>query len=160
MRRARVRADASADFHSLRCARRPRLISSHFHENSPCKQAAAFPSSAPAANGVLAQLVERLNGIQEVRGSNPLGSTILSTMFYAYILQSTVNPSQLYRGHTSDLKQRLADHNDGRCPHTAKYLPWKVKFYAPFETLELAQTFERYLKNGSGHSFARRHFGI
>src|SRR5262245_49323225 len=28
-----------------------------------------------AKNGVLAQLVERLNGIEEVRGSNPLGST-------------------------------------------------------------------------------------
>ena len=26
-------------------------------------------------SGVVAQLVERLNGIQEVRGSNPLGST-------------------------------------------------------------------------------------
>ena len=30
-----------------------------------------------APDGVVAQLVERLNGIQEVRGSNPLGSTIL-----------------------------------------------------------------------------------
>ncbi len=30
-------------------------------------------SAAPV--GVVAQLVERLNGIQEVRGSNPLGST-------------------------------------------------------------------------------------
>ena len=29
-----------------------------------------------APDGVVAQLVERLNGIQEVRGSNPLGSTI------------------------------------------------------------------------------------
>ena len=29
------------------------------------------------SDGVVAQLVERLNGIQEVRGSNPLGSTIL-----------------------------------------------------------------------------------
>jgi hypothetical protein len=28
--------------------------------------------------GVLAQLVERLNGIEEVRGSNPLGSTPLA----------------------------------------------------------------------------------
>ena len=27
-------------------------------------------------NGLLAQLVERLNGIEEVSGSNPLGSTI------------------------------------------------------------------------------------
>ena len=30
----------------------------------------------PTPVGVVAQLVERLNGIQEVRGSNPLGSTI------------------------------------------------------------------------------------
>src|SRR5215470_17134674 len=29
----------------------------------------------PTLDGVVAQLVERLNGIQEVRGSNPLGST-------------------------------------------------------------------------------------
>jgi hypothetical protein len=28
--------------------------------------------------GVLAQLVERLNGIEEVRGSNPLGSILLN----------------------------------------------------------------------------------
>ncbi len=81
-------------------------------------------------------------------------------MFYAYILQSTSETSQLYRGHTTDLKQRLHDHNNGRCPHTAKHLPWRVKFYAAFETLELAQAFERYLKSGSGHSFAKRHFGI
>jgi hypothetical protein len=30
------------------------------------------------SGGVLAQLVERLNGIEEVRGSNPLGSSLLS----------------------------------------------------------------------------------
>jgi hypothetical protein len=36
-------------------------------------QGLTFPSPV----GVVAQLVERLNGIQEVRGSNPLGSTIL-----------------------------------------------------------------------------------
>jgi predicted GIY-YIG superfamily endonuclease len=81
-------------------------------------------------------------------------------MFYSYILQSTLNPSQFYRGHTTDLKQRMADHNGGRCSHTAKYLPWKVKFYAAFETIELARAFEQYLKSGSGHAFAKRHLGI
>jgi hypothetical protein len=30
-----------------------------------------------SVNGVLAQLVERLNGIEEVRGSSPLGSMFL-----------------------------------------------------------------------------------
>ena len=33
-------------------------------------------STKPIWNGAIAQLVERLNGIQEVRGSTPLGSTI------------------------------------------------------------------------------------
>ena len=32
---------------------------------------------SPDRTGVVAQLVERLNGIQKVRGSTPLGSTIL-----------------------------------------------------------------------------------
>jgi predicted GIY-YIG superfamily endonuclease len=78
-------------------------------------------------------------------------------MFYAYILQSVQHPGQLYRGHSSDLKQRLADHNAGHCLHTAKFAPWKLKFYAAFETLYQAQQFEAYLKSGSGHQFARRH---
>src|ERR1041384_6925081 len=77
-------------------------------------------------------------------------------MFYAYILQSVSSQDQLYRGHSSDLKQRLADHNSGHCPHTAKFIPWKVMFYAAFETLDKAQHFERYLKSGSGHVFAQR----
>ena len=81
-------------------------------------------------------------------------------VFYAYILESCSAPGEFYRGHTSDLKQRLADHNAGRCPHTSKIGPWKIKFYAAFETLDLAQRFEYYLKSGSGHSFAKRHFNL
>gem|GEM_PF-2701228 len=38
-----------------------------------------WESLTPAWKGVLAQLVERLNGIEEVRGSNPLGSTFQSS---------------------------------------------------------------------------------
>jgi predicted GIY-YIG superfamily endonuclease len=60
-------------------------------------------------------------------------------MFYAYILQSVSRPEQVYRGHTTDLKQRLSEHNAGKCSHTAKFIPWKLRFYAAFETLELAQ---------------------
>ena len=81
-------------------------------------------------------------------------------MFYAYVLQSVTNPAQLYRGHTSDLKQRLSEHNAGKCPHTSKHIPWKVKFYAAFETVDLAQRFEKYLKSGSGHAFAKHHLGL
>jgi len=79
-------------------------------------------------------------------------------MFYTYILHSINHPDRLYRGHSTDLKQRLLDHNAGHCPHTAKFAPWKLKFYAAFETLEQAQQFERYLKSGSGRAFAKKHF--
>ncbi len=78
-------------------------------------------------------------------------------MYYAYILQSINHPDQVYRGPSSDLKQRMADHNAGRCPHTSKFAPWKIRFYAAFDTLEQARSFERYLKTGSGHAFANRH---
>lgn len=79
-------------------------------------------------------------------------------MYYAYILESTVKPGTLYRGQTEDLKSRLADHNAGRCKTTSTLRPWRIRFYAAFETLQLAQDFERYLKSGSGHAFAKRRF--
>jgi putative endonuclease len=81
-------------------------------------------------------------------------------MFYAYILQSISHPAELYRGHSIDLKQRLADHNVGKCLHTSMYAPWRIKFYAAFETLDLAQHFEQYQKSSSGHAFSKRHFGL
>ena len=81
-------------------------------------------------------------------------------MFYTYIIESSCDLGNRYIGHTSDLKQRMAEHNAGRCSHTAKFVPWKLKIYVAFETLEQAQHFERYLKSGSGHAFANRHFWL
>ena len=80
-------------------------------------------------------------------------------MHYTYILRSINHPEQRYIGSTSDLKRRFAAHNSGNgCEASAKYAPWKLETYVAFETLEKAQAFERYLKSGSGHEFARRHF--
>mgnify|MGYP001367789346 CR=1 FL=1 len=79
-------------------------------------------------------------------------------MFYTYILRSLFNPNQRYIGSTADLKLRLVRHNKGDVPHTAKFRPWKVEEYFAFETKETAAAFEQYLKSGSGHSFAKRHF--
>jgi len=42
-------------------------------------------------------------------------------MHYAYILQSIENPDRFYVGYTSDLKNRLNDHNSGKSSHTKKY---------------------------------------
>ena len=79
-------------------------------------------------------------------------------MFYTYVIESLSHRDQRYIGYTADLGQRLADHNAKKCPHTFKFVPWKIKLYAAFETSEQAQHFEQYLKSGSGHVFAKRHF--
>ena len=79
-------------------------------------------------------------------------------MKYVYLLQSVAYPDMRYVGLTGDLEKRLADHNSGRSPHTSRYMPWKVVVSVRFEDDDRAVRFERYLKIGSGHAFASRHF--
>ena len=79
-------------------------------------------------------------------------------MHYVYLIKSIKSPSQRYVGVTEDLKQRLADHNAGRSAHTAICRPWKLVVYVAFAEKPKALAFERYLKVGSGHAFARRYF--
>jgi putative endonuclease len=76
---------------------------------------------------------------------------------YVYILRSADTPDQLYIGCTGDLRARLVAHNSGKSPHTRKFLPWKIAFYAAFPSKERAVEFERYLKSGSGTVFRTRH---
>jgi putative endonuclease len=81
-------------------------------------------------------------------------------MFYAYILESIAKPGTYYRGHATDLKTRLAEHNSAKCSSTAALRPWMIKFYAAFGSLHHAQECERYLKTGSGHAFAKKHLRL
>src|SRR5262245_32296184 len=80
-------------------------------------------------------------------------------MHYTYVLESLIKPGEFYRGHTEDLRQRLTDHSAGKCLHSAKFRPWRIKFYAAFEHAILAQRFEKYLKSDSRHAFGKRHLG-
>ena len=77
-------------------------------------------------------------------------------MRYVYLLQSEVVAGQRYVGVTSDLRQRFAEHNAGKSPHTSKYVPWRLVTFVAFSDERKAETFERYLKSGSGHAFARK----
>ena len=85
-------------------------------------------------------------------------SVIDLAMYYAYILRSEADPSQIYKGLTEDIEKRLDYHNSGKVYHTAKYKPWRMVFYAAFETRELAADFEKYLKTASGIAFLRKRF--
>ncbi len=77
-------------------------------------------------------------------------------MFYVYLLQSEGNTDERYIGLTTDLKRRLAEHNAGKAVHTSKFLPWRLVTYVAFSDQARATAFERYLKSGSGHAFARK----
>ncbi|MCF7793919.1 MAG: GIY-YIG nuclease family protein [Candidatus Cloacimonetes bacterium] len=78
--------------------------------------------------------------------------------YYVYILESVLQPGNYYTGQTSNLTSRLAKHNEGGCPHTAKLRPWRIKNFFAFDSKQKAISFEKYLKSGSGREFARRHF--
>lgn len=74
-------------------------------------------------------------------------------MYYTYVLRSSKSHI-FYYGSTSDLKKRFDEHNKGLSKATKPHLPWRLVFYAAFETLKQAKDFERYLKSGSGKAFA------
>jgi len=76
---------------------------------------------------------------------------------FVYVLKNGEVPARHYTGVTSDVAQRLAEHNKGSCTHTARYRPWFVDVIIEFTDERRALAFERYLKSGSGVAFAQRH---
>jgi putative endonuclease len=76
---------------------------------------------------------------------------------YVYLLRSKANPTKTYIGSTDDPARRLEEHNAGKSTFTARHVPWKLEVLIGFEVEKRAAEFERYLKAGSGISFARRH---
>ena len=67
------------------------------------------------------------------------------------------NVNRRYVGLTTDLKRRLREHDSGKSPHTTEFKPSRLITYVAFSDERSAGRFERYLKSGSGHAFAKRH---
>jgi len=76
-------------------------------------------------------------------------------MFYTYILRSSKS-DLLYTGYTSDLRKRVEEHNKGLSFASKPYAPFKLVFYAAFDSKRLAKDFELYLKSGSGKAFVNK----
>ncbi len=79
-------------------------------------------------------------------------------MKIVYLLKSVSFTGKRYVGITTNLEQRLSEHNAGKSPHTSRFKPWKCSVSLCFEDDSRAEAFEKYLKQGSGHAFANRHF--
>jgi predicted GIY-YIG superfamily endonuclease len=83
----------------------------------------------------------------------------MSELRFVYVLRSVKHPERHYTGVTANPDARLASHNAGHSPHTAKHAPWQLLVVVEFARMNAALEFERFLSSGSGRAFARRHFG-
>jgi len=80
-------------------------------------------------------------------------------MIYVYLLVSRADRQARYIGIRDDVDRRLKEHNAGKGgDYSAKYASWELVIAIRFHDRAKAERFERYLKSGSGHAFARRHF--
>lgn len=79
-------------------------------------------------------------------------------MYYVYILTSLNFMNEIYIGYTTNIENRLKEHNQGKSFFTARHAPWKLKTYTAFTDKQKAINFELYLKSHSGRAFARKRF--
>ena len=81
------------------------------------------------------------------------------TKHYVYILTSINNPNKVYVGYTTSLSRRLKEHNTGlKCTYSKRHAPWQMESYLVFQSEQKAQSFETYLKSGSGQAFLKKRF--
>jgi len=71
-------------------------------------------------------------------------------MFYVYVLQSEKD-NKLYIGFTSNLKERIKNHNLGLNASTKYRLPLKLIYYEAYLNEKDARLKERFYKSGRGH---------
>ncbi|MBI2047763.1 MAG: GIY-YIG nuclease family protein [Parcubacteria group bacterium] len=76
--------------------------------------------------------------------------------YYVYILQSTKDQSY-YTGITENIEKRLEKHNSGGSRYSSSKKPFTLIWFCVFSNKEKALVFEKYLKQGSGFAFARKH---
>ncbi len=80
-----------------------------------------------------------------------MGYTI-DSMWYFYILQSLTKPDYFYKGSTSNLEKRLAEHNLGKTISNKPYLPLHIVYYEAYTTEKAAGLRESAVKQSGSIS--------
>ena len=76
-------------------------------------------------------------------------------MYYVYILKNKIT-GELYNGFSEDLKTRLKSHKE-KTVKTTKKGAYELIWYSAFLEKQKALDFEKYIKQGSGFAFTRKH---
>ena len=75
-------------------------------------------------------------------------------MYYVYVLRNPES-KMLYTGFTSDLRKRLAEHQDGNSPYTRSRGPYELIYYEACIDSKDAAAREKYLKTGMGKRYLK-----
>ena len=103
----------------------------------------------------MAQLGARLDGIEEVVGSNPIGSTNFKPVYFLYILQSE-STGRFYIGQTQDVAERLAYHNANYSKSLKNRGPWRLVHTETYPSRSAAVRREREIKSWKDHRMVER----
>lgn len=76
------------------------------------------------------------------------------SFFYVYVLQSEAD-NQFYTGYTSDLRQRLKQHNEGDVHSTKNRRPLKLVYFEGCLNRQDATHREKYLKTTYGKRYIK-----
>ena len=82
----------------------------------------------------------------------------MKTKSYWYVYLVKCIDDTIYTGFTSNLKQRILTHQQGKVKHTSEHLPIELLTCIAFTDKNKAYDFEKYLKSGSGKAFSKRRF--
>ena len=74
--------------------------------------------------------------------------------YYIYVLKS-LKDNQFYTGYTSDLKNRLDEHNTGKVISTKNRLPLKLVYFEGCLNQQDATHREKYLKTSWGKRYIK-----
>lgn len=77
--------------------------------------------------------------------------------YYVYVLRS-INFERNYTGFTSNIENRLKEHNSGKTKSTRPHKPWRILFYETFSEKQAALNREKYLKTGVGREFIKNKY--
>jgi putative endonuclease len=64
---------------------------------------------------------------------------------FVYILKSIIH-NKIYIGYTTNLKERIRQHNAGESNFTSKYRPWRIVYFEYYSSKKDALNREKQLK--------------
>jgi putative endonuclease len=77
-------------------------------------------------------------------------------LYFVYVLENNFDRGW-YIGFTTDLKQRIDDHNSGKGGKTTKTKQnWKLIYFEGYQNKKDALGREKFLKSGSGRKYLKK----